>query len=32
MAAPKRRGKKKGPVDANGVAHIKATFNNTIIS
>ena len=28
----KRAGKKKEKVDANGVAHIKATFNNTIIS
>jgi len=24
--------KKKGPVEANGVAHIRATFNNTIVS
>ncbi len=30
----KRRGttKKKERVDANGVAHIKATFNNTIVT
>lgn len=34
MAAPKgrRRTKKKERVDAQGKAHIKATFNNTIIS
>ncbi|MEE9170172.1 MAG: 30S ribosomal protein S11 [bacterium] len=32
MANPRRRGKKKGPVDANGIAVIKATFNNTIVS
>ena len=32
MAGPRRRTKKKGPVDANGIAHIKATFNNTVIS
>ncbi len=32
MAGPRRRIKKKGPVEANGIAHIKATFNNTIIS
>ncbi len=32
MAGPRRRTKKKGPVEANGIAHIKATFNNTIIS
>lgn len=32
MAGPRRRTKKKGPVDANGIANIKATFNNTIIS
>lgn len=32
MAGPKRRTKKKGPVDANGIATIKATFNNTIIA
>ena len=34
MAAPKgrRRAKKKERVDAHGKAHIKATFNNTIIS
>ena len=35
MAAPKvtrRRAKKKEKVDANGKAHIKATFNNTIVT
>jgi len=32
LAGPRRRTKKKGPVDSNGVAHIKATFNNTVIS
>lgn len=33
MAAPKRgRKKKKEKVEAEGQAHIKATFNNTIIS
>ena len=34
MAAPKkgRRVKKKERVDAQGKAHIKSTFNNTIIS
>ncbi|OQX96161.1 30S ribosomal protein S11 [candidate division KSB1 bacterium 4572_119] len=33
MASPKgRRSKKREKVEANGVAHIKATFNNTIIS
>lgn len=33
MANPRsKRGKKKEKVDANGVAHIKATFNNTLIS
>lgn len=28
----KKRGKKKGPVDEQGIAHVKATFNNTIVS
>lgn len=33
MAAPKKRvTKKKDKVDANGLAHIKSTFNNTIVS
>ena len=33
MANPKgKRGKKREKVEATGVAHIKATFNNTIIS
>ena len=34
MAAPKksRKKKKKTKVDANGIAHVKATYNNTIIT
>lgn len=33
MANPSRKKtKKREKVDANGVAHVKATFNNTIIS
>lgn len=32
MASPKRKTKKREKVEANGVAHIKATFNNTVIS
>lgn len=33
MAVPKRRARKKDKkVDPNGVAHIKATFNNTIVT
>jgi len=28
----KSKGKKKEKVEANGVAHIKATFNNTIVT
>ena len=33
MAAPKRhKGKKKERVESNGVAYIKATFNNTIVT
>ncbi len=33
MAPTKKpRGKKKDKVEANGIAHIKATFNNTIIT
>ena len=33
MAEPKKRSsKKKEKVDANGIAHIKSTFNNTIVS
>lgn len=34
MADPKKKRikKKVGKVDANGVVHIKATFNNTIIT
>ncbi len=32
MAGPKRKTKKREKVEANGVAHVKATFNNTIIT
>lgn len=33
MATPKKKGKKKKErVEANGVAHIKSSFNNTIIT
>jgi small subunit ribosomal protein S11 len=32
MAKPKTGGRRKKVVDAEGVAHIKATFNNTIIT
>lgn len=32
MAKKKERKKKKGRVEPVGVAHIKATFNNTIVS
>jgi small subunit ribosomal protein S11 len=33
MAKPgKKSGRKKGQVPAEGVAHIKATFNNTIVT
>ena len=32
MAGPRKKGKKREKVDANGVAHVVATFNNTIIS
>ncbi|MFQ5823420.1 MAG: 30S ribosomal protein S11 [bacterium] len=33
MASPKKpKSKKKEKVESNGVAHIKATFNNTIVS
>ncbi len=31
MAKPKRKAKKE-KVDANGIAHIKASFNNTLIT
>ena len=31
-SAMRRRTKKREKVEANGVAHIKSTFNNTIIS
>jgi small subunit ribosomal protein S11 len=32
MAKPRTTGRRKRQVDAEGVAHIKATFNNTIIT
>ena len=32
MAKPRTSGRKKRQVDAEGLAHIKATFNNTIIT
>ncbi len=32
MAKGIRRGKKKTQVDASGIAHIKATFNNVIVT
>ncbi|MFQ5747403.1 MAG: 30S ribosomal protein S11 [Gemmatimonadota bacterium] len=32
MARPRSSGRKKRQVEAEGVAHIKATFNNTIIT
>lgn len=32
MVKPKTSGRKKRHVEAEGVAHIKATFNNTIIT
>ena len=32
MAKPRTSGRKKRQVDAEGMAHIKATFNNTIIT
>jgi len=34
LAAPKksRKRKKKTKVDANGIAHVKATYNNTIVT
>ena len=32
MAKGIRKGKKKTQVDANGIAHIKATFNNVIVT
>lgn len=32
MAKSAKRVKKKNVVDANGIAHIKATFNNVIVS
>jgi small subunit ribosomal protein S11 len=32
MAKPKRSGRKKRQVEAEGVAHIQATFSNTIVT
>ena len=33
MAKPKQRGKKKAKKNvANGIAHIRSTFNNTIVT
>ena len=32
MAKPRSSGRRKRQVDAEGMAHIKATFNNTIIT
>ena len=32
MAKPRTSGRKKRQVDAEGMAHIKGTFNNTIIT
>lgn len=32
MAKGIKRGKKKTQVDSNGIAHIKATFNNVIVT
>ena len=32
MAKPKGGGRKRRQVEAEGVAHIKATFNNTIVT
>jgi len=32
MAKPRTSGRRKRQVDAEGIAHIKATFNNTIIT
>ena len=32
MAKPRTRKKKKAKVDPEGIAHVKATYNNTIIS
>jgi small subunit ribosomal protein S11 len=35
LADPKRKGKSKkklGKIDAVGIAHIKATFNNTVVT
>jgi len=32
LAKSVRRGKKKTQVDSNGIAHIKATFNNVVVT
>ena len=32
MAGPRRKTKKREKVEANGIAHVKATFNNTVIT
>lgn len=32
MSAMRKRARKRERVEANGVAHIKATFNNTIVT
>jgi small subunit ribosomal protein S11 len=32
LASPRKKTKKREKVEANGVAHIKATFNNTVIA
>ncbi len=35
MADPKKKGrvkKRTGKVEANGIAHVKATFNNTLVT
>ena len=32
MAKVAKKAKKKSVVDANGVAHIKATFNNVVVT
>lgn len=32
MAGARKRGKKREKVEATGIAHIKSTFNNTIVT
>ena len=32
MASSRRRSKKREKVEANGLAHIKSTFNNTVVT